>query len=41
MANDDPTILGYERKDPFAHVIGLMTKVHELVKYYTTVSDNI
>lgn len=40
MVSDDPSILGYERKDPFEHVIGLMTKVHELVKYYTTVHDN-
>lgn len=31
-----PTFSGYKRKDPFECVLHLMTKVHEIIKYYTT-----
>lgn len=30
-----PVLLGYKRKDPFDYVLHFMTKVHEIIKYYT------
>lgn len=35
LFHEKPHLLGYSRRDPFEHVLLLMTRLHEQIKYYS------
>lgn len=35
LFHEKPQLLGYSRKDPFEHILALMTKLHDNIKYYS------